>query len=117
MKVLFLKQLNLLLIIGLGVLLEIMEMRMSNILKHLKILMSLSIFCDPYCSQQKGEIENLNKLIRQYLPKRYDFAKITITNRDIYGRQEGLNNRPRKSNGYLTPNEVHSLYTKKAMNP
>lgn len=63
-------------------------------------------FCDPYCSWQKGGIENLNKLIRQYLPKRFDFAK--ITDREIYEIQEKLNSRPRKSNNYLTPNEVYA---------
>ena len=64
----------------------------------------LSYFCDPYCSWQKGGVENLNKLIRQYFPKRCDFAK--ITDKEIYEIQEKLNNRPRKSNNYLTPNEI-----------
>lgn len=64
-------------------------------------------FCDPYASWQKGGIENLNKLIRQYLPKKCDFAK--ITDKDVYEIQEKLNNRPRKSNNYLTPNEVFAL--------
>lgn len=63
--------------------------------------------CGPYCSWQKGGIENLNKLIRQYLPKKCDFAK--ISDRDVYEIQEKLNNRPRKSNNYLTPNEVFAL--------
>jgi len=64
-------------------------------------------FCDAYASWQKGGIENLNKLIRQYLPRKCDFAK--ISDRDIYAIQEKLNNRPRKSNNYLTPNEVFAL--------
>jgi len=29
--------------------------------------------CDPYCSWQKGGVENLNKLIRQYFPKKNGF--------------------------------------------
>lgn len=66
-----------------------------------------SYFCDPYSSWQKGGVENLNKLIRQYLPKKCDFAK--ITERDIFEVQERLNNRPRKSNNYLSPNEVFAL--------
>lgn len=66
-----------------------------------------SYFCDPYASWQKGGVENLNKLIRQYLPKNCDFAK--ITERQIYAIQEKLNNRPRKSNNYLTPNQVLAL--------
>jgi len=77
---------------------------------HIKTFNDFGIttyFCDPYASWQKGGIENLNKLLRQYLPKKCDFAR--ITNRDIYEIQEKLNNRPRKSNNYLTPNEVFAL--------
>lgn len=78
--------------------------------RHLETLNDFNVptyFCDAYCSWQKGGIENLNKLIRQYLPKRCDFAK--ITDREIYEIQEKLNNRPRKSNNYLTPNQVYAL--------
>jgi IS30 family transposase len=60
-------------------------------------------FCDPYCSYQKGAIENLNMFIRQYLPRSTDVSK--LTSHDIYIIQEKLNNRPRKCLGYLTPNE------------
>jgi len=60
-------------------------------------------FCDPYCSYQKGSIENLNLLIRQYLPRKTDFSKITAN--DIYIIQEKINNRPKKCLGYLSPNE------------
>lgn len=63
-----------------------------------------SYFCDPYCSWQKGGVENLNKLIRQYLPRQIDLENITV--RDILAIQERLNNRPRKTLNYLTPNEV-----------
>jgi len=73
-----------------------------------------SYFCDPYASWQKGGVENLNKLIRQYLPKKCDFAK--IAGRDIFEIQERLNNRPRKSNNYLSPNEVFALNEKGALN-
>lgn len=73
-----------------------------------------SYFCDPYSSWQKGGVENLNKLIRQYLPKKCDFAK--ITNSDVFKVQERLNNRPRKSNNYLSPNEVFALNEKGALN-
>jgi transposase, IS30 family len=75
--------------------------------KHLNTFNDFNVqsyFCDPYCSWQKGGVENLNKLIRQYLPKHADFEK--ATDRDILTIQELLNNRPRKSLNYLTPNEV-----------
>ncbi len=54
-----------------------------------------SYFCDPFSSWQKGGVENLNKLIRQYLPKKTNLDKITED--EIYIIQEKLNNRPRKS--------------------
>ena len=61
-------------------------------------------FCEPYKSWQKGGVENSNRLIRQYLPRRTDLDK--LSDKDIYEIQERLNNRPRKKLNYLTPNEV-----------
>lgn len=72
-----------------------------------------SYFCDPQCSWQKGGVENLNKLIRQYLPRNCDFENISDT--EIYAIQERLNNRPRKGNNYLTPNTIFALETKKGL--
>ena len=34
-------------------------------------------FADPYCSWQKGTIENTNKLIRQYIQKKESFNQYT----------------------------------------
>lgn len=79
--------------------------------KHLNTLNTFNIqsyFCDAYASWQKGGIENLNKLIRQYLPRKTDMSK--ISHDEIYAIQEQLNNRPRKSLNYLTPNEVIAKY-------
>lgn len=70
-----------------------------------------SYFCDPYASWQKGGIENLNGLIREYLPKKCLFDE--VTNEEVYAVQEKLNNRPRKSLNYLTPNEVFAKLLKK----
>jgi IS30 family transposase len=76
--------------------------------KHMEIKKEYNLedtyFCDPYSSWQKGGVENANKLIRYYLPRSTDLSK--LTDRDIYEIQEKLNNRPRKSLNYLTPNEV-----------
>jgi len=86
---------------------------------HLNTLNNFDIqsyFCDPYCSWQKGGDENLNKLVRQYLPKKADMSK--VTDDDIYIIQEKLNNRPRKSLNYLTPNEITAKYIESgAVNP
>ncbi len=62
--------------------------------------------CDPYSSWQKGGVENLNGLIRQYIPRGTDLNN--ITNLQIYEIQEKLNNRPRKSLCGKTPNEVYA---------
>ena len=34
-------------------------------------------FIDPYASWQKGAVENTNKLIRQYIPKKANFDDFT----------------------------------------
>lgn len=75
--------------------------------KHTKIKKEYSIktyFCDSYKSWQKGGVENVNSMIRYYLPRKTDMSKLTDS--DIYEIQEKLNNRPRKSLNYKTPNEV-----------
>lgn len=60
--------------------------------------------CDPYASWQKGGVENVLGLVRQYIPKKTKIS--TLTDEEIYAIQEKLNNRPRKSLNYLTPNQV-----------
>jgi IS30 family transposase len=61
-------------------------------------------FADPYCSWQRGLNENTNGLIRQYVPKGSDVRP--LTEQQILHIMDRLNNRPRKSLDYLTPNEV-----------
>ncbi len=61
-------------------------------------------FAHPYASWERGLNENTNGLVRQYFPKKHDFAR--ITNAEVQGVAELLNNRPRKTLGYRTPNEV-----------
>jgi IS30 family transposase len=61
-------------------------------------------FAHPYSSWERGLNENTNGLVRQYFPKKSDFSK--ITGRQLKKVVERLNNRPRKTLGYKTPNEV-----------
>jgi IS30 family transposase len=61
-------------------------------------------FAHPYCSWERGLNENTNGLVRQYFPKKYDFAKFDAA--DLQRVEDLLNNRPRKTLGYRTPNEV-----------
>lgn len=61
-------------------------------------------FCDPYSSWQKGGVENVNRMIRRYIPKGCDISQYS----EEYVRmiESILNNKPRKSLGYKTPFEV-----------
>jgi len=61
-------------------------------------------FCDPYSSWQRGLNENINGLIRQYIPKGSSFKN--ITKKQIRQIENKLNHRPRKSLGWRTPYEV-----------
>jgi len=54
-------------------------------------------------------IENTNGLIRQFFPKGLDFANITPA--QVQKVEDLLNNRPRKTLGYLSPNEVFNTLT------
>jgi transposase, IS30 family len=61
-------------------------------------------FARPHASWERGVNENTNGLLRQYFPKRADFAAITEAEVERVVRR--LNERPRKTLGYRTPNEV-----------
>jgi IS30 family transposase len=61
-------------------------------------------FAHPYSSWERGLNENTNGLVRQYFPKKYEFSK--ITDKDLQQVEDLLNNRPRKTLSYRTPNEV-----------
>jgi IS30 family transposase len=62
-------------------------------------------FCHPYASWERGLNENTNGLLRQYFPKKTPW--VNITDRYVSQVENKLNNRPRKTLGYLTPNEVY----------
>lgn len=61
-------------------------------------------FARPYQPWQRGLNEQVNGLIRQFLPKSTDLRTITV--KELKRIEEKLNNRPRKKLGYLTPLEV-----------
>ena len=61
-------------------------------------------FTDSYSSWQKGNIENTNKLVRQYIPKGTDIS--TVTDKRIAAIQAKINARPREKLNFYTPNEV-----------
>jgi IS30 family transposase len=61
-------------------------------------------FAEPYKSWQRGLNENTNGLIRQFIGKKTHFTY--LTDRYIQFIEDNLNNRPRKTLNYYTPNEV-----------
>lgn len=79
---------------------------------HLEITKGLSgkgkrdvtvYFADSYSSWQKGAIENANKLIRKYIPKRSNFED--FSGRKVLNIQKKLNRRPREKLNFLTPKQ------------
>lgn len=69
-----------------------------------KSLQADTFFAKPYHSWERGTNENTNGLIRQYFPKKTNFA--TITQSDVRRVERLLNNRPRKCLNFKTPNQV-----------
>jgi IS30 family transposase len=63
-------------------------------------------FATPYHSWERGSNENMNGLIRQYIPRNTPMNHIKQFDCDIIAY--ALNTRPRKRLGYKTPEEVYS---------
>jgi transposase, IS30 family len=75
--------------------------------QHTEIATALNAdtyFAKPYHSWERGTNENTNGLVRQYFPKKTDFA--TVSDADVARVEYLLNTRPRKCLGYKTPMEV-----------
>ena len=83
----------------------------SEFFQHEKIAKSLgakTYFAHPYSSWERGVNENTNGLLRQFFPKKTDFC--LVTNQELKNAIENLNNRPRKTRGFLTPNQIFNGY-------
>lgn len=83
---------------------------------HLKINEIIncdSYFCQPYHSWEKGSVEQVNGLIRRYLPKGTDMKLVHSST--IKKIENLLNNRPRKCLDYKTPIEVYNEITNGAL--
>jgi IS30 family transposase len=72
--------------------------------KYIERKLNTSIyFTHPYAAYEKGLVENTNKLIRQYFPKSLSLK--TISHQQVVEVMTLLNNRPRKTLQFNTPNE------------
>lgn len=66
-----------------------------------------SFFCAPYHSWEKGQVENRNKILRQFFPKGTNFD--LISEEKIHKIQTIINNRPMKVLNWLCPRELFDL--------
>ena len=61
----------------------------------------------PHHSWERGSNENMNGLIRQYLPKRVSMERLTQYDCDRIAAK--LNQRPRKCYDWRTPEELYAI--------
>jgi IS30 family transposase len=81
--------------------------RGSEMACHVELAKKLKLdiwFADPYAPWQRGSNENTNGLLREFLPKGADLSQLTQTYLNDLARL--LNDRPRKTLGWKTPNEA-----------
>lgn len=70
--------------------------------RELEALLSTRIyFTHPYHSWEKGLVENTNRWIRCFVPKRRDIA--SVTEEEMYEIHSFLNDRPRECLGFVSP--------------
>lgn len=61
-------------------------------------------FANPYSPWERWTNENVNWLLRQFLPKKESFANLTTKTLQSYTKS--INSRPRKRYNYRTPEEI-----------
>lgn len=69
-----------------------------------RILGAPVFFCHPYHSWEKGQVEKMNQMIRRFIPKGTNIAR--VSERKIAWVQAILNGRPYECLGFHTPTEI-----------
>lgn len=78
--------------------------------RELEVLLNTQIyFTHPYHSWEKGLVENTNRWIRCFVPKRRDISG--VTEEDLDEIHSFLNDRPRECIGFQSPREYYSQVT------
>lgn len=78
--------------------------------RELEVLLNTCIyFTHPYHSWEKGLVENTNRWIRCFVPKRRDIS--SVTQEELDAIHSFLNDRPREVTGFRTPSEYYLLAT------
>ena len=79
--------------------------RIERSIQDSKKARTVVYYAHPYSSWERGTNENMNRMIRRFIPKGTDIGK--LRKRDIKRIQDWLNNYPRKILNYRTPAEVY----------
>jgi len=75
-----------------------------------RIIQAPIYFCHPYHSWEKGLVENTNRWIRCFVPKRRDIA--SVTQDDLNEIHAFLNDRPRECLNFRIPSEYYYELTR-----
>jgi IS30 family transposase len=68
------------------------------------------MYYKPYVALERGTNENMNELVRQYIPKNRELK--SVTNDELEMIMTKLNHRPRKCLDFMSPFEIffeHSI--------
>lgn len=68
-------------------------------------------YCHAYCSCERGTNENINRMIRRFIPKGADIDK--YTSKDITKIQNWINQYPRRMFGFATSQELYEAELQK----
>lgn len=75
-----------------------------------RILKAPVFFCHPYHSWEKGQVEKMNQMIRRFIPKGANIAR--VSEKKIAWVQDVLNGRPYECLGFYTPAEIAARSSK-----